>query len=696
MADFSFISTEYSPAFIILCIAVGAAYAWLLYRNEKRLNHTSVTIRRTLFVARAVAVSLIAFLLLKPVLNTKGQYTEEPLIPIVLDESESVAANTNDTARQRQSISRLIRGLDENFRTKHYAFGEDLRFEITYKFTDKQTNISQALEKLQAKHLNQNVGALVLITDGIYNSGNKPEYTARQLNFPVYTLALGSTEAKTDLVLRDVEYNKIVFLNDSYPLRVSISAKKLKDRESRLKVYQNGQLIQTKNIQINTDDFFTTIELEAKAEQTGATRLRFELEEARGEYSTQNNVKEVIFEVIDSKQKILLLANAPHPDIAAIKSSLDDNKNFETDFALVGENTKPLTAYNLVIMHQLPSKTKSLTREIQSIKSKQIPVLWILGKQSAPKKFNAASDILRIHYQPNTFDPATGIFNENFTLFELNPEIQNLTENAPPLETHFGEQSGYDPKNILFTRKIQNVETSGPLIGFAGSQKAVKSAVITGEGLWRWKIYDYKMHQNHILFNELIQKTCQYLSLKADKDRFRVNIDNIFSENQDVVFRAERYNKSYELVNDAEVKLKMSDSEGAEYNFVFDRTAQSYEINVGKLPPGDYVWEAETTIDQKSTRKQGSISVQSVNIEAANTQADHHLLYNISDKTGGEMRRLSQSSEIVKLIKENQQIKAVAHTEQKSYSIIHNKLLFFLIAALLIAEWFIRKYAGTY
>jgi hypothetical protein len=696
MPDYSLITTEYPLGFLLLCLVLGLAYAFFLYRKDEKLKHAANYLKILLFSFRALTVSIIAFLLLNPVIHSTGQYVEEPIVVIAQDVSESMVSDTTKLAPLIKNTDEIFNSISENYDTKIYSFGESFRPGIEYEFSDKQTNISEAVQKVQAQYFNRNIGALILISDGIYNSGSNPIYTASQVGFPIHTIAVGNPEPKKDLILKDAEYNKIVFLNDIYPLHVNIEAKKLAGENSKLSVYENGRIIETRNIQITSDDFYTTVELEAKAETTGVRRLRFVLETIEGEYSSLNNRKEIIFEVIDSKQKILILGNSPHPDIGALKSSLDKNKNFETEFSIIGQNTKPLSSYNLVIMHQLPSVSHSALREIESLRNNQIPTLWIIGKQTATDKFNTTGSSLKIQSQASSFDPATGIFNPNFSMFELLPEIDNLLQNAPPLETPFGKYSNYSPNNVLFFRKIQDVETESPLVVFSNNQSPAKSAVITGEGLWRWKIYDYKLHQNHILFNEFIQKTCQYLSLKIDKDRFRVKVENIIAENQDVIFRAERYNKSYELINEQDVNLQLTDSLGDTYDFVFDKTRQSYELNLGKLAAGDYRWKAETDIDGKKLSKQGEISIHTLNTEARNTRANHQLLYNISEKTGGQMFNLQQSSELIKRLTEDVRMKPVAHSEKNSFKIIHAKLLFFLILLLLAAEWFIRKYSGSY
>jgi hypothetical protein len=76
---------------------------------------------------------------------------------------------------------------------------------------------------------------------------------------------------------------------------------------------------------------------------------------------------------------------------------------------------------------------------------------------------------------------------------------------------------------------------------------------------------DYADHGNHNLFNELISKTVQYLSVKADKSFFRVFTKKIINENEAIDFTAEVYNQSYELVTEPDVTLILKDDKGKAY-----------------------------------------------------------------------------------------------------------------------------------
>ena len=68
----------------------------------------------------------------------------------------------------------------------------------------------------------------------------------------------------------------------------------------------------------------------------------------------------------------------------------------------------------------------------------------------------------------------------------------------------------YSPK------KIGQVNTSFPLIAFSSSLTS-KNAVIFGEGIWRWRIYDNMINQNTQIFDELIAKILKYLATKEEK-----------------------------------------------------------------------------------------------------------------------------------------------------------------------------------
>jgi len=688
--------TEYPLWFIIFCFATGFLFAWLLYRKDRKFAETSKFVRKFMFAFRFLSVSIISFLLLSPVLKSLGKTIEQPIIVYAQDNSESVSSDKEIIKLFSKTISDFFNEEQNNYIFKTYTFGEKTEQTDSFSFSEKQTDISVLISDIKNKYYHRNIGAVILASDGIYNKGTNPTYEINDVNFPIYTIALGDTIIKEDLILASVKHNKIAFLNNTYPIQISVKAKKLKGKQSEIQIFDNGKLIKKQKITINNNDFFKNYNFEIKANKLGFHKLKIKLKELESEINYKNNSKQIITEVTDSKQKVLILANSPHPDISAIRQALELNQNFETDFYLANKFNKSIHGYNLIILHQLPSIYNSGTAILSQIQQSNIPVLYILGSQSSLQKFDNLNTGLTTGAYANSADEVQGKLNKNFTLFEINPDIETISLNAPPMLSAFGNYKTSGDAQILFTRKVRNIDTGLPLIVFNSSIGGKKTAVITGEGIWRWRIFDYKTNQNHYLFNELINKTVQYLTQRETKEHFKVIAEKIIPENQEVVIKAEVYDKNFELINTGDVKIQITDSAKQVKDYVFEKSGKSYKLNAGKLNSGDYSWKAETVFEGKKYKKEGIFSIVPLNIEDENTLANHNILYKISENTGGKLIYPNETGKLIELIKNNENIVPVAYSEKKTESLINFKIIFFLILALLSGEWFMRKYHGAY
>ena len=144
---------------------------------------------------------------------------------------------------------------------------------------------------------------------------------------------------------------------------------------------------------------------------------------------------------------------------------------------------------------------------------------------------------------------------------------------------------------------------------------------------------NYLQYENHDLYNELVSNLVQYLSLKEDKRRFRINLNqNIFDENEAVYFDAELYNESFELVNEPDVSISISDVDGKEYNYTFTKSGNAYALNAGILPVGNYTFKANTTYNGEALSYSGQFSIQPIQLESYSLTADHNMLQPIESK----------------------------------------------------------------
>lgn len=688
--------TEQPLWFILFCLLAGLVYAFILYRKDKKLDDAPLFVKRLMAGFRFLAVSLIAFLLLSPLIKKLSKTIQEPIIVLAQDNSESLAEYQKGD--YLDAFRKLEDKLSVQFEVRTFSFGNRFTDTTDIDFSDKQTDIAEPINESLNKFYNRNIGALVLASDGIFNRGNNPAYLTDKLNFPVYTVALGDTTVKQDAAIIGVNNNKIAFLNNEFPVQVLISAKKMKGKSAKLSISGKGKVLHSEIINYQSDDFFTKKNFILKADKVGVQSLQVKLSYLDDEHSKINNRKEVIIEVIDSKQEILLSSHAPHPDIGALRRALETNANFDTEYMPVSKlNTSQVSDYDLIIMYQLPAKGNSAASVFKQINRHSIPVLYVVGRQTNVSEFNRLNKALIIRQVSGSYDPVQGHFNPAFALFELNPNIKSLYKDAPPLFVPYGETILKSGTEVLAYQRVKSIETEKPLIVIHTGENtgSAKSAVIAGEGIWQWALQDYRANKNHSLFNEMINKTVQYLSLKADKERFRVNTEKIVSENQAIKFRAEVYNKSYEPVNEGIVKLQLTDSAGTKYDYEFSRTGRAYDLDIGSFEPGRYQWRAETEIDGKTESKNGIINVAEINIEAENITANHAVLNKLAAKTGGKLFYEDGLNALYDSIVNNPNIKPVSYSEKKTESLMNSKWLFFLILILLSAEWFLRKFYGT-
>ncbi|MCB0572080.1 MAG: hypothetical protein KDC66_20080 [Phaeodactylibacter sp.] len=696
------ITFQYPSWYALLCILLGLAYALLLYFRDKAFREQSRYLNGFLGLFRFLAVTGIALLLLTPLLKRLITEVKRPVVIMAQDVSESVGAEMDEQeqAAYRQSWEQLRDALGKDYDVKEYAFGSSVREGVDFQFSDKLSNIADMLSTTYSLYSNQNLGAVILATDGIYNEGSNPAYVADKLGAPVYTVALGDTTPKRDLVIKRLFHNRIAYLGDKFSVQADISAENAAGSNSRLSVYKvegsNSQLLQQFPLSIGANNFFETHEFTLDADKAGVQRYRVVLSEISGEASTANNVKDIFVDVLDARQKILLLANSPHPDLSALRQAISSNKNYDVKVAYINSLKDDVGSYDFVILHQLPSRANDAAGVINTLNQKNISRLFIVGAQTNLARLNQVQGLASIRSGGDNTNEVQARIAPNFGLFKLSENLQNNLINFPPLIAPFGEYDVQGDGQVLLTQRIGKVDTRYPLM-VLGQEGKAKAGVLCGEGIWKWRLFDFLQHENHEVFDELATKTVQYLSLKEDKRRFRASLSkNIFNENENIYFDAELYNESFELVNEPDASLVITDSEGKDFSYTFNKSGNAYQLNAGILPTGNYSFRASTNYNGENLTYNGQFSVQPIQLESYETTADHATLRLLSSQYGGQMLFPAEMERIPELIRDKGTVKPVIYQTSKTKPAINLKWIFFLLFGLLAVEWFLRRYFGGY
>jgi hypothetical protein len=688
---------SYPPWFLILCIILGFLYtAILYYRNNK--NDFSRKLLYILSILRFLAVTIIAFLLLSPMIEKNISNEEKPVIIIAQDNSSSIIIGKDSTYYKNEYPKRLhelIDKLKKSYEVKTYSFGDQIRNNIPFSFTDKQTDFQLLFDELLIRYTNRNVGAVIIASDGLYNKGMNPVYAADNLSFPIYTIALGDTTVQKDLYISKVNHNRLVYLGNFFPVELNIEATKCGGQTTRLTVSKGKDVLYTQDINIGSNSYAKTIIVNLEAKQTGTQRYHIAINPLKDEITLTNNYRDIYVEVIDKKQKILILANAPHPDIAAIEQSIYANENYEVETALINDFNKPLNNYNLVILHQLPSNQYFNHPILKSIVNSNIPVLYIIGEQSNVVALNGLKIGLNTPFSKQNYNEALPVLNSNFSLFTINDNIKNLISKLPPLSSANGDYSVSGSSEILLYQKIGNVTTKRPLLMF-NQLIDKKVGILIGEGYWKWRLMNYAMDDNHLSIDELTNKIVQYLSAKVDKRPFRILSKISYPENEPVELNAELYNESNELVNQPEVEITIINNENKRFPFIFSKTSNAYSLNAGNFPVGEYKYEAKVKLGGKTYNEKGGFTVSELKVEYIQSVADHQLLYLLAHKHDGELLFPKQMNTLPDILKKREDVKPIVYHQTKLTDLINLIWIFVFILILLTTEWFLRKRSGNY
>ena len=688
--DFLF---TYHPGWLVLASLIAFGYAFFLYRKDELLEDVGKGLKWVLGGFRFVTVFSITLLLLGVIIENSSERKEKPLMFVVNDNSASILLSKDSSYYQTeylQNLKEFSQHLEEDFEVLNYDFSSDLNPGFSETYSGKSTDLSVVFNSIFDQYTNRNIGAVVLATDGIYNSGANPLYAiARKSFLPIFTIGLGDTNLVKDVRLDRVDHNDIAFLGNDFPVEIGISETMCAGENVTVAIYDGEKLIKEKEISFKGEQDQIKVQFVVTANRIGFRKFRAEVTSVNGEYSLKNNSANFYVEVIDGRQKILIASQAPHPDIGALRFIIENNKNYEVNLEKISE-VKDLKSYDLVIVHNYLNQSKALN---EHIKNGEGPVLFIVGGQTDV----SALEKLQIGFSGRSTDVEEVSFsnNSNYKEILVSPASIQVFSNAPPLQAPFGNFKFSDAIEIMAYQKVGNITLDQPLIYFTQKQ-ASRIGVVMGDGIWRWRLFDQMKNNNTNNFNNFFGKIITYLAVKENRDPFKIQLENEYTENQEIIVKAELYNKSYDLVNDPEVSFVFTNDNGEEFESYFIKTTNAYQLDLGKLKQGVYNWKAETVFQDKKYAKEGTFLVREVKIEFLNTVANHRILRNIADNSGGAFNFPQDLNKLETSIKNRDDMVTVVYQEKEFDDLIDYKWLFILIVLLFSVEWFIRKYQGAY
>ena len=667
------ITTELPIGLSILCLLMGAAYAYFLY-NKNTFEGKSWLPKFMAFL-RFIVVSILTFFLLEPFVRSLLIDKEKPIIVVGIDQSESMqgAAQLEEL---ELGISELQNTLSDDHQVDIYAVGTNTTLLDSFYFQEKATNYESFFQKLSDVYSHRNVTAVVLASDGLYNQGSNPLYIEYPFQAPLYTIALGDTIPQRDVSINKINCNDLVFLGNSFPLQISLQAQFCSGENVQLSIWEGQNQLYEEDIVVSDDyqRFQTRVIL--SADEVGIHRYQVRLSNVNGEQNKYNNIENVFVEILESRQNILLLTESAHPDINALTMAIEQNNNYEVYHQFVKDFNGDYSAYSLLIAFHI------------EINKAPIPTFYVWGANNNSQQ----TDWLQL----NAFGGQSSevlVKCEDFSYFQIDEEWDIWAQQLPPLVVPFADINYLMNCQNIFSQTENGIATNRPILTFHQGQKH-RQAIWLGEGLWKWRLFEYAQKESHQLFDGLIQQCVQFLAVKEDKRQFRVKLPKKIYEHENLSISAQLYDANYELLNEPDVTIFLRNLKGIEFSYTLNKTMQSYELAISDLDEGQYQYEVKVISAGEEHIRTGQFTVMPLQLEQRQKQANHQLLYKLADMYEGELFYTSQIEALQHSIF-SLESKTISYSRVKLSELLNQRWIFFLLLVFLSLEWFLRKRNGS-
>jgi hypothetical protein len=661
-----------------LLVAGGLSFYQYLYKakSKSKLN---------LFLALLRFLSLFGILLLlvNPIITRNTLKIIKPALAIVMDNSSSITAlDANKKALEAYDKITVNPALKEKFDIQSYRFATDFEASTAFDFKGTQTNLGIVSKELRSINRNS-VFPTILLTDGNQTSGNDYVYSFDPAN-TVFPIVLGDTTKVIDLKISQINVNKYAFYKNKFPVEVFLNYSGDKKLSADFVISQENSVLTKQSVSFSSSKKTAVLNILLPANKMGAQIFKATISSTEKEKNTYNNKKNFAVEVLDQKTNIALVTSINHPDLGALKRSIESNAQRKVT-VIKPDNINSLNDYNVLILYQPTTVFQSVFQENRTA---GISTFIITGTTTDFVFLNQQQSSLEFKMS-NQKENYLAVFNPQFNLFASD----NIGfESFPPLENTFGNITLKGNTSVLLFSKIRSMETNAPLLAYAENQ-GKRSAFLLGENIWKWRLQSHLDTQSFAKFDVFMDKTIQYLASSSSKKSLVVNHESFYNSGDAIEITAQYFNKNYDFDENARLTIIVKNTETKQIkNYDLLKGNSFYKVNLDGLSSGTYTFSVKEL--NLNTSYSSGFEILDFDREKQFVNPDLGKLKQLATQTDGAIFFPDQVDVLIKSLLENDTYKAIEKSTTTRSPLIDWTLLLILIVSLLATEWFIRKYNG--
>jgi uncharacterized membrane protein len=740
------------PALITLVIlaAVAVMATLLFYRR------TTAPVRPLwhilLIVLRVLAIAVVIFCLLEPVLSVSTVVPRKSSVLVLVDDSESMSiadgASGNQRATRLQQVTNWLGDaagensamtrLQKNFRVETFRFSsavEPLAGAKDLRGKGQSTNLATALEFAGKQARQEALAGVVLITDGVASAGGDPLQVSRDLiglQVPIFTVGAGAKIAN-DLQVAKVEATRAVLEKARVEVTAMLQSRGHTGEKVDVELREGEKIVQRQPVTLGERG--SRVSFQFAPARKGFIKYTVAVPAVRNEAVTANNEMGFLIDSRDRTGRILYVEELHPWEFKFLSRAVDGDPALQLTALLKtgpekylrlglrnaselrdGFPTKreELFGYQAIVIGSMPASFFSKTQLdlIREFVSERGGGFMMLGGMQALSQGgysnNVVDELLPAHLPPLPeadgrafppqlqeefrFTPTPEGLSSPLLQLDVDPITNNQRWGSLPLLQGYNPLGPAKPgASILAVHPMH--QTGAPRILLATQRFGRgRTAVLATSTTWRWQMHlDHRDMTHERFWRQLLR----WLSLQSPEP-VRITLEReSFAPAESMTMQVNLVDSSFVAQENAHVELRVITPNGEPIALTASpdlRQPGNYLANFEPAQEGLYTIEvlAHDQAGHYLGKTENAFFVEPSHAELAHADLQAPLLQRLAEVTGGRYFHLSEAENLPDAIT----VSKSSYSKLTEQEIWDAPIFFLTIALFLAAEWFIRRSKG--
>ena len=723
-----------------LAVVLVAAAAVAAYRAYARPIIPLSLGRRGVLMGLRFAAFLVLLLLLAQPVRLEPAAATDAVVPVLLDQSRSMAVADVDGGPRIDAAVALIRdrigpAIGNDFQIELWGFGERLAPAdlARVRAEARRSDLRAALDAVQTHYADRSVAGIVVVSDGGDTGG--AELTP-WTGSPVFTVGVGAPAVSRDREVLDLTAGHAVVAESVVDLSFSVVGHGFGLEPFEVRVLEDGRLLRVLQVTLPADGAVVREVVPVSPKPETATLYTVEIPVDPTELVSENNERSVLVQPAGRPRRVLLVEGAPGYEHSFLKRALHDDPGIVVDAVVLkginarGEHTfyiqgaaertralasgypttrEALFAYDAVILANVeaallrPSQIEMTVafvaergggllvmgaRSFEGRGLRGTPLETLLpltlrdrggaGSVGLPDRARASHRIaLTVDGETHPIMRLGGDVAQTRSRWDVAPTLGKIIPLGPPR-----------PGAAVLATATGEESAARPLIAIQRFGRG-RTMLFTGEASWRWKMLLPSTDQTYDMF---WKQAARWLGAEAPEP-VMLRVEGGRAEGDTLRIDVVVADEAFAPVIDAVVRVRVTDPGGGTREVSATLVAGETGRYVAEVEPTRRGVYQVTAFADRSTGELGradvAVLVGGADLELTDPRRQDPVLRRVAEASGGRFLDAARIDELVGALRAN-----AALAPPTVHDLWHTLWGFLVVVGLLSGEWGLRRQWG--